>query len=512
LNRHSSVILVSAVLFLMMALAPLATGQQAAGRGNRVLKSKQPPGDPVTKPKQFFRTFQKGPFAPGQVYVSFREGTTPEQMQACHGKAKMVRQEASYEGLLPGTFRVSVPPGKEREAIDAYLDDPNVVYAEPMYLPKPTETIPNDPDWPLWGIRRIDTEHAWDVSTGDPNFKIGIVDSGLNYTHPDVAANVWTNPGEIAGNGIDDDGNGKIDDVRGWNFYLNNNDISDRGIYHGTHVAGIIGAVGNNSTAVVGVNWNCKIVMAACGNPQGTLSDTIGAFGYILTNGVKVSNHSYGGYDYSQTAYNMFYRAQQLGHIAVCSAGNDDNDNDSNSHYPDGYALDNIISVGAHDDINLIASFSNYGASSVDLLAPGVDILSLGPGSGTHRLDGTSMAAPHVTGVIALIWSKFPSLTWQQMRARILTGVETYSQYSDWCATGGRVDATRSMAVFFQVGAGSGNGHQDDPYDDLGDALSDVPLWGQLYIKPGSSHVSTTRLDGNAKRIAPWGGVVRIAP
>ena len=448
--------------------------------------------------------------------MGFREGVTAEEKRAAHAAARMSEEDNPFFGLLPNTVRVHIPPGKEQESLNAYLDDPNVIYAQPLYLDRPVETTPTDPDWAvLWGMHRINLVHAWDVTTGDPNFTIGIVDSGLNYTHGDLAANVWTNPGEIPGNGIDDDNNQKVDDIHGWNFFANNNDITDGGELHGTHVAGTIGAVGNNATRVAGVNWNCKILMAACRNPAtGGLANTPSALAYLLSKRVKVSNHSYVG-PYLAPTETLLRNAQAWGPIAVCGAGNDHFDNDiSSGYYPASLQLDNVIAVAASGLFDELADFSNYGATSVDLAAPGFSILSTGAlPDETQYKEGTSMASPHVAGLIGLIWSRYPSLTWWQMRERILTGVAPIAALNGKVATGGRLDAARSMAVFTQPGSGTGVGFSKDPYRSFSQALSRVPSYGQLYIVPPTSAWSwTSRLDGSPKRIEAWGGPVRIGP
>gem|GEM_PF-5770552 len=484
-----------------------------------LIYSKVPPGGRPPMPKEFFRTIQAAPFQPGELYLQFRAGSTPEQRQVAHTAARMVRVEHSFGDFLPDTVRVAVPPGQEQESINAYLDDPNVIYAEPVYIHHTLATVPNDPNWlDLWGLEKINMKHAWDVTTGSPDFVIGVVDSGLQWTHNDLIGNVWTNPGEIPNNSIDDDHNGCVDDVHGWHVFRNNGDLQDYLSYHGTHVAGTIGAIGNNSSNVVGVNWKCKILMVGCsdGSAEG-LAYTIEAFAYILTNkfGVRVSNHSYGSLAQSETEFRCFGKAAEMGHIAVCAAGNDTNNNDGPLRmYPASHACDNIISVAASDTSDALSYFSNWGATNVDLAAPGSAIRSTTSlFSGTDVKQGTSMASPHVAGVIGLIWSGFPNLTWQQMRARILSGVTKVEGLSSDVASGGRLDAARSMAVFTQPGIGFGNGHFDDPYRNFNTALQSVPFYGQLYIKVPSSTLSGTgRIGGPPKRISPWGGSLRIGP
>lgn len=466
--------------------------------GQWQVPSKQPANPYITKPKAFFRTFQPDPFVPGKVYVQFRNGMNKDAQETIVRAVGGKVADRTLERWLPGTFTLSVKPGTERACINALLDSPDVVYAEPMYVEKPLE-IPNDAGWNntgMYGMRRIRMPDTWDVTTGDPNYVIGVVDTGLYYQHPDLAANVWTNPGEIAGNGIDDDGNGYVDDVRGWNVALNNNDIMDVNSFHGTHVSGTIGAVGNNGVGVVGVNWKCKIMMARTGiQGQDGLSGTTSGVAYLLANGVKVSNHSYGGSSYSQTAYNMFLQAQNQGMICVCAAGNNGENSDTDPLYPAAYNLDNIISVARHESNQSLGGSSNYGATTVDLAAPGGGILSTVESPTLfEEKSGTSMASPHVCGVIGLIWSKFPYITWRDMRSRILTGVIHENSYEGKLVSEGRLDAARSMGVFVRYGAAGIDGTKSSPYININTALSHVPTGGHLIIRATTQNW-TGRLD-----------------
>ena len=508
-------------LILLAALVPSAIAQMAAAgpvseaQARRVF-SKQSTGPSMTKPKSFFRQAQGGSTVPGQVYVCFRAEAAHAQRQAAHALARMNREERPFGLYLPDTVLAHVAPGRERHAINAYLDNPDVIYAEPVYLVE-TSAIPNDPGWIwLWGMSKIRAPDAWDVTTGDPNFTIGVVDSGLNFTHPDLAANVWTNRGEIPGNGIDDDNNGFVDDVRGWHFVNGNNIITDNNpVTHGTHVSGTIGAVGNNSTGVAGVNWRCKILMAACGvTGTRTLGNTAQGLAYLLTNGVKISNHSYGSASFSQTEFAMFSRAQQEGHIAVCAAGNSMSDNDATPLYPASYALDNIIAVASHDALfDLISTFSNWGATTVDIAAPGSDIVSTVRAyeTGIAALDGTSMASPLVTGVIALVWSRYPNLTWQEVRARVLTGGIPVAGLVGKVSSGKRLDAVRPMGVWVQYGTSLGSGTIASPSPSIPDALPLVPSFGHLFVRAPSANFSG-RLGDKPMRIESYGGAVRIGP
>jgi len=328
-----------------------------------------------------------------------------------------------------------------RAAFDATLADlradPDVEYAEEDHIYS-ANAVENDPylssfgTWgqnydDLWGIKKIGAPAAWDTNTGS-GIIVAVVDTGTDYNHPDISGNIWTNTKEIAGNGIDDDHNGFIDDVRGWDFIgstsSNPQESSDPIDHygHGTHVAGTIAAMGNNGIGVIGVAWNSHVMAVKGLDDQGFgLSSTLGpAILYAANNGADVINASWGGPSYSQTIADAISYAYNLGAVIVVSAGN--NSSDARSFYP--AALPDVITIAATDPTDSLAGFSNFG-SKIDAAAPGVDILSL-QAAGTNlgislspgytRLSGTSMAAPHVSGLAALILSQNPSYSNEDVR------------------------------------------------------------------------------------------------
>jgi len=278
------------------------------------------------------------------------------------------------------------------EALEIYKNDPDVEYAEPNYYRYITAT-PNDTNFGrLWGLHNtgqnvngtsgtadadIDAPEAWDITTGSSDVVVAVIDSGADYNHPDLSANIWTNPDEIAGNGIDDDGNGYIDDIRGWDFVDDDNDPVDSN-NHGTHVAGTIAAVGNNSTGVTGVCWTAKIMVLRFLNAfgSGTTANSISAIEYANAKGAHVINNSWGGGGFSQALKDAIDASSAL---VVCAAGNDGTDNAGTPHYPASYISTNIIAVAATDQNDNLASFSNYGATSVDVASPGTNIYSCEP-------------------------------------------------------------------------------------------------------------------------------------
>ncbi len=323
---------------------------------------------------------------------------------------------------------------------------PGVRYAEPDYLAEVFETVPDDPSWPdLWGMRAIGAPTAWDESTGSSDIVVGVVDTGVDLTHTDLVARLWENPGEIPGNGIDDDGNGWPDDVNGADCAANDGDpMDDDG--HGTHVAGTIGAAGNDGVGVVGVNWDVRIMALKVfkANGSASYSDIAECIDYATERGVTISNHSYGGAAFSQTLEDAFARARSAGHLTVVAAGNAGWDIDQIPVYPAAFDLDNVITVAATDIDDLPASFTNSGAVSVDMGAPGVAITSTLPG-GYGVSSGTSMSAPHVAGAAALLASTVPGASAAFLRDTLLATTTPVPSLAGLVATGGRLDVAAAL-------------------------------------------------------------------
>jgi len=339
------------------------------------------------------------------------------------------------------------------DAVQRYHGNPKIEFIEPDYV-LTADDVPNDPMFDqLWAMQNtgqtggtpgadISAVNAWDVFTGSEDVVIGVIDTGVDYLHPDLAANIWTNPGEIPGNGIDDDGNGFVDDIHGWDFINDDNDpMDDNG--HGTHTSGTIGAIGNNGIGVTGVNHTVKIMalkfLSASGS--GSTSDAIDCIEYATMMGVRLTSNSWGGGGYSEAMRQAIADAGAAGVLFVAAAGNSSSNNDVNPHYPSSYDLDNIVSVAATDHNDELASFSCYGPTSVDLAAPGVDILSTLPGNayGTHS--GTSMATPHVSGVLGLVFGRFPGISALDAKALVLDAVDPVASLDGVVLTGGRLNA-----------------------------------------------------------------------
>ncbi|WP_386780359.1 S8 family serine peptidase [Luteolibacter ambystomatis] len=313
---------------------------------------------------------------------------------------------------------------------------------------------PNDPmlssEWalraPSSGSGGIDALHAWAVSTGGTGAVIAVIDTGVDRSHPELQGNLWTNTGEIPNNGIDDDHNGYIDDVNGWDF-ANNDALPADGHGHGTHVAGTIAARGNNAAGVSGVCWSARImpVKFLADNGSGYTSDAVKAVAYATRMGAKISNNSWGGGGYSQALYDAINQAAQAGDLFVASAGNDAADNDVTPQYPSSYQLPNVVSVASTDERDNLSYFSNRGAATVDIAAPGSNILSLQPGGGYASKSGTSMAAPHVAGVAGLLVSKNPSLTPSQIKQLLMFGSDSLGSLGGKVASQGRLNAYKAL-------------------------------------------------------------------
>ncbi|SMF62006.1 S8 family peptidase [Pseudobacteriovorax antillogorgiicola] len=326
---------------------------------------------------------------------------------------------------------------------------------------------PSDPSFSRqYQYDLIGAEEAWDITTGSKDIVVGVIDTGIVYNHPDLEENIWRNPGETgldddgndkSTNGIDDDGNGYVDDFRGWDFAEDDNDpMDDHG--HGTHCAGSIGAVSNNGEGIAGLNWNVTLVplrfITARG--EGTEADAIEAIEYATMMGFDMTSNSWGGDaegdgDGTDPLYEAIKKAGEAGQLFIAAAGNDGRDTDRRPTFPASYDLDTIISVASSDSRDRMSGFSNYGASTVDLLAPGSNVYSTIKrgwfGNYYGNMSGTSMAAPIVAGAAALIKSEFPKETPLELKARILDGAEPVSAGKGKLTTEGRLNVFRSLTL-----------------------------------------------------------------
>jgi subtilisin family serine protease len=394
-----------------------------------------------------------GPTASGshwvtRVLVRFALDASPAQRAEMRARAD-VERDATLG--VRGLEVVDPEPGVSVGAAVADLERMDgVLYAEPDRVVHQTTT----PDDPLlsyeWGLTAIRAPEAWDVTTGSPQVTVAVVDTGIDASHPDLNPNLWTNPGESGDgretNGLDDDGDGRIDDVHGWDFVDRDAQPQD-GNGHGTHVSGTIAARGDNGIGVAGVTWNTTIMpLRVLGNDgSGYVSDVVTAYAYAARSGVRVVNASLGGSSYSRAEHDAIAAAPNT--LFVVAAGNDGADDDATPEYPCDYDLANVICVAASDRADTLASFSNYGATNVDLAAPGVDIASTWPGGSYVLLDGTSMATPHVSGAAALLLAHDGGLDVEGLRAALLSSAHPVPALAGRVATGGRLDAAAALSV-----------------------------------------------------------------
>lgn len=418
----------------------------------------------------------------GQLVVKFKDDVSTED-------EKNVLSQFQTIEVLDQEHRIYLVQSQtvtktERLKAQSISEMPGVEFAEPNYVIQThAEKVPQDPFWlKLWGLRNygqdapsgiegkenadIGASTAWMRTTGDKSVVVAIVDTGIDYTHPDLAENIWVNQKEKEGiPGVDDDGNGYVDDIHGWDvvsdgrtelFYgqVGDPDPMDDNS-HGTHVAGTIGARGGNGIGVVGVNWKVSLmgVKFLDENGSGSSVDEYRALKYILANNVDVVNGSYGGGGKSKLIEFALREAEKKGVLFVFAAGNDSTDNDQTPSYPANYDVPNILSVAATDSRDYIAEFSNYGQRTVHLAAPGVNILSTVPmklktDQPYDVYSGTSMATPHVTGAAALLIAAEPGLKKQPalIKERLMKTAEYKPHLASLVVSGGRLSISRALA------------------------------------------------------------------
>jgi len=431
------------------------------------------------------------PAVADELVVGYVAGAAPAERERARGRAAGKKKESvvAAEAGAREVELVAVPAGADLSTAIAQLEaDPAVAYAEPNWIytvqgvrtsgkakpgtqPGATDYFTDGSLWGMYGDSSTPANsfgsqaaEAWGPlpsgstthpgHTGSDAVYVGVIDEGIQFTHPDLDANVWTNPFDVAGNRVDDDGNGYVDDVHGWDFAGNNSSVYDGGTRgssddHGTHVAGTIGAESGPELGVKGVNHSVTMISGKfLGANGGTLAHAVKAVDYFTDlktrHGLKIvaTNNSWGGGGFAQTLLDAIKRAEAADILFIAAAGNSGTNNDVTASYPSGYNVGNVIAVAAIDKAGALASFSQYGATTVDLGAPGVGIWSTTTFNTYSSYNGTSMATPHVTGAAALFAASQPTATAAQIKTAILDRAVPTASLSGKTVTGGRLDAS----------------------------------------------------------------------
>lgn len=400
---------------------------------------------------------------PGEYIVKMKPGFGAMSMNT---QALSAQLGSFVKSTIPsGNIVVVKRPAFEMatSAVKLLNQNPMVDYAEPNYIYRINKT-PNDPMFgKLWGLKNvgqvdkgagvvgvdIDAERAWDITTGSNDFIIAVIDTGVDYNHPDLKDNIWTNEAEANGQpGVDDDGNGYVDDIHGYDFTETAGDpdpLDDHG--HGSHCSGTIAGRGDDGKGIVGVAWTAKIMavkfLSASGG--GTLEGAIRAIDYATKMGAKIMSNSWGGGGPSDALKEAIQRSNAAGALFVAAAGNDGANNDESPHYPSNYEVANVLSVAALDNRGALASFSNFGRRTVHVAAPGVNIFSSVVGGVYDTWSGTSMATPHVSGIAALLLANEPGLTNVQLKDRLIRTARPLSTIKNKVKSGGLVNAYMAL-------------------------------------------------------------------
>ncbi|HWS40383.1 MAG TPA: S8 family peptidase [Arenimonas sp.] len=415
-------------------------------------------------------------YAAGQIIIQYNSYATATDKQRIKTKLGGTSVEAlakrggglNHKGDIDLVKFAAGPTMQSK--LDAIKNDPSVDFAEPNWIVNRL-VVSNDPyytDGTLWGMYGTNTTPAnqygsqagtaWTAASGAncSSVVVGVIDQGMMVSHPDLIGNAYKNPGDSTFNGRDDDRNGLIDDVYGWDFVSNDSSVFDgSNDYHGTHVAGTIGATGGNGIGVAGVCWNVKLMSAKFLGPRGGTSangaKAIDYFTNLKLKGIPVvaTNNSWGGGGYSQLQVDAIERAKAANILFITAAGNGGYDNDSSPSYPSSYPNDNIISVAALNPDGSMAYYSQYGLTSVDIGAPGTQVMSTFPQYANGKtiatysyLSGTSMATPHVAGAAALYKARHPTATWSDIKAAILNSATPTPSLDGKVVTGGRLNIT----------------------------------------------------------------------
>lgn len=405
------------------------------------------------------------PHVTGEVLVKIKPGRLSKFLSK-KSSTFTVKEQIS---LLAGDYVLVSSPSKSSLSLSSELKvSPEVAFAEPNFLYRAigqeSFDTPQDPSFgKLWGLSNtgnnepdkpgtgysgvqgkagadVDAERGWQITKGSKKVLIAVIDTGIDYNHPDLKNNMWTNEKEIPGNNKDDDGNGFVDDIHGWNAFAKNGNPMD-GQSHGTHCAGTIGAQHNNGIGVSGVMDEVSLmaVKFLSDEGSGSLADAVIAIDYATKMNVDIMSNSWGGGGFSQSLFDVITTAKNKGILFVAAAGNDASNNDVRASYPATYQVDNVVSVASHTVNDEISSFSNYGKRTVHVAAPGSNILSTTPNNTYKVMSGTSMATPHVSGVLGLLLAQEGRLPVNVVRERLMATTNPAQAYRRSTKAGGRV-------------------------------------------------------------------------
>jgi subtilisin family serine protease len=404
--------------------------------------------------------------APGELIVRFARGADAGERAQIRDRAGVdLDSRLSVRGV--DLQLVEAEPGQSAGAAERALEQADgVVYAEPNFYRR-ASLRPTDPSFQFqWDFENtgqsgglpgadVNAVSAWDLTTGSPGTVVAVVDSGVSLTHPDLAGSGWTNPGETGAgretNRVDDDSDGLIDDSRGWDWVANDPDPTDLN-GHGTHVAGTVGARAQNGQGIAGTSWNARLMpLRVLGSDgSGTVANVIRGYRYAAAHGARIVNVSLGASSASLAERDAIAAAPGVLFVVAAGNGGADGRGDDaarSPEYPCAYPLANILCVASTGRRDLLSSFSNYGAASVDLAAPGEGILSTWLTGRYRTLSGTSMATPHVAGAAALLLARRPGLSVSGLRAALLGGVDPLPSLAGRVASGGRLDLRRSLEL-----------------------------------------------------------------
>ena len=463
MNRNNFLphVALALVLILVAAFAGQLRNWQRHGRFHKGVVVAKPysNADPVLTSQQ-----QSGPT---EVFVRFKAGVSADRIESITERLHDIIEDQTE--AVSGLDLIQDEDGKNAETVIAeYSALPEVEYVEKIYRIQADETgdsfgpvVPNDPrfheQWALANVGQdggtqgadISALGAWATTTGSDKVVVAVLDSGVDYTHPDLEHNIWKRPENIKE--YRDKNLGEIDDIHGYNALDNDGDPMDQN-GHGTHCAGIIGAEGGNNEGITGVNWTVQIMplkfMDASGS--GTTKDAIEAINYVIDRrkagvNVRVISASWGSTQRSQALEDVIKKAYEAGILFVAASGNSSVDTDRSPHYPSSYKVGNVVSVAALDRNDNLTSFSNYGLKSVHIGAPGKDILSTYLNHEFKESSGTSMATPVVAGVAALVLSKNPQMSVDELRKHLLESVDKLPALKTKVVSGGRINAAKAV-------------------------------------------------------------------